>query len=323
MTKAGLFASVASIALILAAVPAYADDGPDDSGEVAAIVAEAAPTSLESAPIVQAPDSAIASLESGGEVSIANEPDEGVAVTSTQGVQLLDVTLPGAHALGAGEIAEDGSVTYPGSEGVPAVNVLAADHSLRLSVVIADAGEPTRYDYDLGEGVSIEINSDGSATAVALDTINDPQTGAKSQVERIVGDVQAPWAVDASGANIPTHYEAHGSVLTQVVDHAVSSAHYPVVADPTFDQPNIFQYRIRFNRAETATIASGGAGVIASLGCGAMLPVCVLAGGTIWWNASVANNSNPKKCVQITATQTYVTAGLIWWVDQYRGGPCR
>lgn len=27
--------------------------------------------------------------------------------------------------------------------------------------------------------------------------------------------------------------------------------------------------------------------------------------------------------VQVTATQPYVVPGLVWWVDTYRGGPCR
>ena len=30
-----------------------------------------------------------------------------------------------------------------------------------------------------------------------------------------------------------------------------------------------------------------------------------------------------KRCVQVTATQPLVVPGLIWWVDTYRGGPCR
>lgn len=27
--------------------------------------------------------------------------------------------------------------------------------------------------------------------------------------------------------------------------------------------------------------------------------------------------------VQVTATQPYAVGGLVWWVDTYRGGPCR
>lgn len=36
-----------------------------------------------------------------------------------------------------------------------------------------------------------------------------------------------------------------------------------------------------------------------------------------------AQKSSPKRCVQVTATQPYVVPGLVWWVDTYRGGPCR
>ncbi len=33
--------------------------------------------------------------------------------------------------------------------------------------------------------------------------------------------------------------------------------------------------------------------------------------------------SSPKRCAHVTATQPYVVPGLPWWVDTYRGGPCR
>lgn len=89
-------------------------------------------------------------------------------------------------------------------------------------------------------------------------------------------------------------------------------------------QPNIIQHRIRFNRAETATIAAGGwGGVVGSFTCGIMAPVCAVASGALAYNAGVAQNSNPKRCVQVTATNPGIIPGIIWWVDTYAGGPCR
>ncbi|WP_121190900.1 hypothetical protein [Microbacterium sp. AG790] len=317
----GVLASVVSLVVIGLAAPAHADDSASTPDEVAAVVADAAPTSLGTADTTRADKAAVSSLQNGANVTLSDAPVDGVSVTSADGHELLKVDLPGAQNLSEGQIANDGSVTYAGDAHTPAVNVLAADNKLRVSVVIDSSAQPTRYDYDLGAGVTVELKPDGGATAYVQDTVTNPKDGSETQVDRIVGDVQAPWAVDATGAAVPTHYEVSGSTLTQVVEHGRAGTHYPVVADPTFDQPNWFQHRVRFNRAETSTIASGGAGILASVGCGAMTAVCVLAGSVIWWNASVADKSG--QCVQLTATSTYTVAGMIWWVDQYSGGPCR
>ncbi len=315
----GVIGPVMAIVITGNAVPAVAASDSTEVSGVAAAVAAAAPNRLAAATLADGPDSTVASVASGAKVSIYNDADSGVAVESAKGEPLLAVSLPGAPYLQSGQPSPDGSITYLGTTDVPTVNVLAADDQLRLSVVIANASQPSRYDYDFGAGVTVEVNPDGGATAYTTTTATNPQDGTSSSVERVVADIRTPWATDAAGAKVATRYEAKGSVLTQVVEHVGAS--YPVVADPTFDQPNFFQYRVRFDRAETSTIASGGAGMIASIGCGSMLPVCVLAGATIWWNASVANNSG--QCVQVTATQPYVVPTLIWWVDQYSGGPCR
>lgn len=49
--------------------------------------------------------------------------------------------------------------------------------------------------------------------------------------DNFVGAVSPPWAKDAVGTLLPTHYEIEGETLTQVVEHAAGIS-YPVVADP-------------------------------------------------------------------------------------------
>lgn len=47
--------------------------------------------------------------------------------------------------------------------------------------------------------------------------------------------VATPWATDANGQSIPTHYETDGTSLTQVIEHnSVANVAYPVVADPIY-----------------------------------------------------------------------------------------
>lgn len=55
--------------------------------------------------------------------------------------------------------------------------------------------------------------------------------------------VAPPWAVDAAGAAINTHFEIQGSRLTQVVEHRTAGVSYPVVADPTVSGHLIPKYK--------------------------------------------------------------------------------
>ncbi|MFJ4253937.1 hypothetical protein [Microbacterium sp. NPDC090003] len=297
--------------------PAYAslDTDPD---QVAQTVAAVAPTELSAVDIHENEDHLSAPLTQGGEAVISRAASDGLTFSSDPGEQGTTISLPGASALSDAAVSADGSVTYAGNQQVPAVNVVASEDAVRISTVITSPSQPQEFAYDFGAGNSVEIQEDGSVVVVS-----DQPAAGSPETEVIVASIDAPWATDASGVPVATHYVAEGSVLTQVVEHRSGDTTYPVVADPTVDQPNIFQYRVRFDRAETAAIASGGwGGVVGSFSCGVMAPVCALATGSLAYNAGVAQNSSPKKCVQVTATQPMVVPGMVWWVDTYAGGPC-
>lgn len=316
--RSALIAGVAVGALVLAgAVPAVASSSDADPDAVASAVAEAAPTELRALPVESIGDALSASFTEGGGVELSIAAADGISFAAADGQSGATISLPGAARLGDAVVSEDGTVTYPGDAQVPSVNVSAAEDATRISTVITDASQTEAFDYDFGAGATVEIQDDGSALVLSNETREEG-------VEAIIAAIDAPWAVDASGASVETRYVASGSVLTQVVEHRDAAASYPVVADPTFDNPNIIQYRVRFNRAETAAIAAGGwGGVVGSFSCGAMAAVCALATGTLAYQAGVAQNSKPKKCVQVTATQPIVIPGMYWWVDTYSGGPCR
>lgn len=321
--RRALVASIASLALLLPVLPAHAAESDAEPNAVAAEVAQAAPTDISAADLDATPGGLAAQLDGGGATHLGADASTGVAVTAADGTDVVSFTLPGASRLEDAVVADDGSVTWVGDASTPSINVVAAEDAIRVATVIESASQGQRFSYDFGPGATVELQEDGSAIAYVSEQVTDPETGETLDGEKIIATIAAPWAKDANGVDVPTRYAASGSVLTQVVSHRKGAFTYPVVADPTFDRPNFVQWRVRFNRAETATIASGGAGVIASLGCGAMAAVCAVAGGVIWWNASVAQNSSPKRCVQITATYPYVISGMYWWVDTYRGGPCR
>lgn len=320
-TVRALASATAVCALLLAgATPAFAGSSDADPEAVADAVAAVAPTALDALPLAQSGGELEASFDEGGTIVTGVDPSDGLTIATADGAQVTGVSLPGAAALNDAVVADDGSITFAGDVSVPSVNVLAAEDALRVSTVISAPGQANSFAYDFGVDATVEIQDDGSAL-VLKDAATDET---ESDVELIVAVVDAPWASDANGQAIETHYVADGGVLTQIVEHQVDGVEYPVVADPSFDSPNVVQVRARFNRAETATIAVGGwGGVIGAFNCGAMAPVCALASGTLAYQAGVAQNSNPKRCVQVTATSPVIIPGIYWWVDTYRGGPCR
>jgi hypothetical protein len=79
-------------------------------------------------------------------------------------------------------------------------------------------GESTVLFPDIApEGFTIRLNADGSATVLDVDGHE-------------AGTVERPWAYDASGTRLPTHYVVRGRGLEQVV--STDGAVYPIIADP-------------------------------------------------------------------------------------------
>ena len=80
---------------------------------------------------------------------------------------------------------------------------------------------------------------------------------------RFVAGVDKPWAVDAAGEMLRTHYVVDGQTLTQVVE-TDSHTVFPVVADPTIKR-HLGYTVVTFNRTESFTVV----GTVAS--CAAFL----------------------------------------------------
>lgn len=102
-----------------------------------------------------------------------------------------------------------------------------------------------------------------------------PATGSGTGITQVgVGTAAVPATAD----DVPTHYEVHGSTLTQIVDHTGGRFAYPVVADPIWLAPWVVRclIGIGINGATITRIASSGSpgAVLAAFGYGAFR--CVL-----------------------------------------------
>lgn len=91
-----------------------------------------------------------------------------------------------------------------------------------MVTVINSMSSPSRYSYGL------TTTQDGT-----LEEQGDGSVFIKNPDGTLAGGTAGPWARDASGESVSTHYEVDGSSLTQVVGLEAPGIAFPVVADPT------------------------------------------------------------------------------------------
>ena len=213
----GLFAA-ASMVSVSPAMAAEDQSGPDIAETAAAL--DAAGSLVNDA--AQTTDTAgefIAAV-AGSEVELPADPAEAL-VLDRQGNE-VSVELPSVDGMADGVLTDSGMVVYE-SDASPVSFAAQAtrDGGLQVLIVIDGPEAPRDFSFDLTvpEGASLVSTPDGGAVVRGADG-------------SIVSTVSPPWAVDAAGASVPTHYVIDGTTLRQVVDHAGFS--YPVVADPCF-----------------------------------------------------------------------------------------
>lgn len=91
--------------------------------------------------------------------------------------------------------------------------------------MLQDDAAPSRFTYALPDAVVPILNENGSV--VLFDSAESDES-----VPSVVGVVDVPWAKDAAGVSVATHYEVSKGDLVQVVDHSAAPVTYPIVADP-------------------------------------------------------------------------------------------
>lgn len=228
-----------------------------------------------------------------------------VVRSEAQGI-VAAIDLPGAKT-GVGQVAEDGTVVYPASDasGDSTAVQLLANGSTRVQTVIGGRGSDHQIHYRMRGFRPIM-----SGTSAAF-----LQTG---DGEGMV-PLEEPWAVDARGRAVPTHYEIRGDSLVQVVE-AGSRAAYPIVADPVWVWMN-FGFGAKLNRYETnrAKDYAGAAAICAALAGQLRRYVTVSCGVYAAWmttQSNLANSDRPKSCLYLVV----IPAPTVW---RYRDGYCK
>ncbi len=153
--------------------------------------------------------------------SIPEDPSLGLRVVSATGSKLT-VGLPRADEAGDATELQPGIVAYDNGDGSHTVPIAKIDGSVQVATVLESSDAPDRYSYDVGGAATLQADGD-------IIVVRDDQG-------QFAGAIAPAWAMDAAGTAVPTHYEASGSTVTQVVDHANGSYTYPIVADPWLGQ---------------------------------------------------------------------------------------
>ncbi|MCI1219904.1 MAG: hypothetical protein LKF99_05150 [Bifidobacterium sp.] len=129
-------------------------------------------------------------------------------------------TIPFPYQLPEGatlEPQQDGSIAVKG----PVANEVASQEETErynnaVQAIVGDATDPSQLSDE-------HIDALASIPAEAASPVTEMQT---------VATIPAPWATDANGNPVPTHCEANGSTITQVIETKTDTAS-PVTANPS------------------------------------------------------------------------------------------
>jgi hypothetical protein len=235
--------AASAVVLLLSSLPASAvTPGPIKVPAARDEIAQVVTAAVD--PLLKEQDVA-ATSSAGGSFQAINEstvsiPGSGSGIiTATKslesGVYSIGVGLASGLQVPGG-LATDGSVVFDGVSGVDST-VQATSDGFRIHTVIGSSTAPAEYVHPvtLPAGASLVLAKD-AVVPVEAPGDSDPalETGAYvlDSTGSLIGGFGSPWAKDANGMNIATHFELRGSSLVQVVDHQVAGVAYPVVADP-------------------------------------------------------------------------------------------
>ncbi|MWA07914.1 hypothetical protein [Streptomyces sp. BA2] len=307
---ASSIAAVTSGALILGIAPAaFAADEPSAAAKAAATVEN----------ITGTDDLAHTTAGGGDQAAKAVTDTEAVKVTVTApsaSTGKVEATAPDGTGLGlslpstkstTGTKAGSGTVVYP--DAAPSTDIAVQptiDGGVRSLVTLKDGKAATsqRFELSLPANTEIASNEDGGYDLIR-------EIGDETAVA--IGTIDAPWAKDAGGRDLPTNYKLEGNTLVQSIETNSGTA-FPVVADPKVTWGWVTG-TIYFNRKETRRIALGGglgATAIAAIP-GGFTTVIGVTMAAITARASAAYDRG--RCLRIKLPHVYP--------DHYKGGHCR
>ena len=202
------------------------------------------PPAAPASPLLSAEDGAFAAPFGDATITLPLQANGTVTVGDTG----LTIGLPGESDQ-QGQLASDGSLVYADPNSFATVIQNEAD-GVQIHTVLHDSASPTEFSYPLSGGTAL-LREDGGIDIV------DAGDG---QSQQILAAVDAPWATDAAGNDVPTHYELNGDSIVQVVAPTPTTV-FPVVADPKVSYGTGVYFS--FTKAEMHAMVLGAQTIIA------------------------------------------------------------
>ena len=169
--------------------------------------------------------------------------------------------------------------------------------SVLVEIASADSASEYVFDLDLPDGSTLILTDEGSVDVLGNDRFT-------------IGEFEVPWAVDAHGNPLSTHFKVDGDTITQVVEVDETTA-YPVVADPHFTW-GWFTGTVYFNKWETLVLCSGSLNTLRTLVIVPFwLPIVFAVAAVIFLYACTARLLD--KCIKVKSTGSVLF---------YTGGYC-
>ncbi|MDR6867417.1 hypothetical protein J2Y69_002020 [Microbacterium resistens] len=132
----------------------------------------------------------------------------------------IGITVSAAAKAGIALNLGDGREAVSHDDETSTIAQRKSDGSIQILTAIESSSAPTEFTYELSlpPESEVTVNDDGSVAILGTDG-------------SFLAGIHTPWAVDAEGNTVSTHYEVDGTHLTQIVSHDEGFA-YPIVADP-------------------------------------------------------------------------------------------
>lgn len=213
-----IVAGTAALSLAFGATAANAEEPADEGTILEMVLSEIAPETLENVANAEESDSAVSYTEDGVTAELPLSADGEITLASAVGN--ISLGLPFADQAKPVETPSSGVVAFDNGNSSSSVAAVHDDGSVQVNTVIESKTAPTRYSY--------QLTLPAGAT---LTPLNSGQILMSDEDGGDLGVIDAPWAKDSAGSDVPTRYEIDNGAVTQVVDHS-AAYQYPIVADP-------------------------------------------------------------------------------------------
>lgn len=154
------------------------------------------------------------------DVLVEVEDDAVILNDESRDAPTVTVEIQHAEPAEPADLSSLGGVTLVGDGDASTTILPKEDGSLQMATVIESVDAPSTYAYRVegSLGSHLVLEEDGSINLVSPS--GEWEAG-----------ILPPWATDALGNAVPTHYTVDGNEITQHVDFDETS-NFPIVADP-------------------------------------------------------------------------------------------